>query len=357
MPPFYNAGINETYRKNLSEPLQLPKSLSPAAKDILAKLLTREPELRLGFNGVSEIKAHPFFNDIDWEKLARRECIPPFKPQHSIALFKEERDPPPLDMNEVISWWPASLPDPEPDPKVPSRSSRLHKRKPTKNQLLQQQFIRKQRRILGRESHEEISEDPDLAQNFEEIPVKHNVWHIRGDPIPPVGSASHQRLLNPYIYPCPSIKDDDGWEIVGNENWELVWVNEDQAFHFYNRFTNRKEEITISDYRKRYNSIIHSSSRKLTGDSISDNTYNPALNQSPSQAAKHDALEAILKANYKHVVPQLLQNYGMDLNIYLFLPEVTPLYHETELEDVQLVKMFLDEGADPNTRRHGSAVA
>lgn len=55
-----------------------------------------------------------------------------------------------------------------------------------------------------------------------------------------------------------------------------------------------------------------------------------------------------MKANYKHLVPQLLQNYGMDLNIYLFLPEVTPLYHATESEDVQLVKMFLNEGANPN---------
>lgn len=91
LPPFYDTGVNEVCRKILSQSLQLPESLSPAAKDILAKLLTREPDQRLGAKGVSEIKAHPFFNDIDWEMLAQREYMPPIKPKHPIMLFQEER--------------------------------------------------------------------------------------------------------------------------------------------------------------------------------------------------------------------------------------------------------------------------
>lgn len=187
-----------------------------------------------------------------------------------------------------------------------------------------------------------------MAQNSEKIVVKPNVWHFKGGPVPPVSFASHERLTNPYIYPYPSIKEDDGWEVVENEDWELVWASGSQAFHPYNRFTNAKEEITTPDYRKRYDSTVRSTAHQPTSDSKTDDTHNAALNQPPSQAAKHDALEAILKANYKHLVPQLLQNYGMDLNIRLFKPMVTPLYHATELEDVQLAKMFLSKGADPN---------
>jgi hypothetical protein len=26
---------------------------------------------------LQDIKDHPFFKDVDWEKLARRECLPP----------------------------------------------------------------------------------------------------------------------------------------------------------------------------------------------------------------------------------------------------------------------------------------
>ncbi len=82
LPPFYDENTNEMYRKILSEPLHFPSSdiVPAAAKDLLTKLLERKPELRLGANGASEIKAHPFFNSIDWRKLLQRKYEPTFKP-------------------------------------------------------------------------------------------------------------------------------------------------------------------------------------------------------------------------------------------------------------------------------------
>jgi serum/glucocorticoid-regulated kinase 2 len=55
-------------------------AVPPEAKDILTKLLDRNPAERLGANGAAEIKSHPFFHGIDWSKLLRREYEPVFKP-------------------------------------------------------------------------------------------------------------------------------------------------------------------------------------------------------------------------------------------------------------------------------------
>lgn len=95
LPPFYDENTNEMYRKILSEPLHFPGPdiVPPAAKDILTKLLNRKPEQRLGANGASEIKAHPFFHSIDWRKLLHRKYEPTFKPNVvctlSVLVMKE----------------------------------------------------------------------------------------------------------------------------------------------------------------------------------------------------------------------------------------------------------------------------
>ncbi|KAH8680621.1 kinase-like domain-containing protein [Xylariales sp. PMI_506] len=91
LPPFYDENTNEMYRKILSEPLHFPgpEIVPPAAKDLLTKLLNRNPEERLGVNGSAEIKAHPFFHAIDWRKLLQRKYEPTFKPSVADALDTE----------------------------------------------------------------------------------------------------------------------------------------------------------------------------------------------------------------------------------------------------------------------------
>lgn len=82
LPPFYDENTNEMYRKILQEPLHFPglDIVPAAAKDLLTKLLDRNPERRLGANGSAEIKAHHFFANIDWRKLLQRKYEPSFKP-------------------------------------------------------------------------------------------------------------------------------------------------------------------------------------------------------------------------------------------------------------------------------------
>lgn len=43
-------------------------------------MLQRDPTKRLGYNGFDEIKNHPWFKDINWEALYKKEVIPPFRP-------------------------------------------------------------------------------------------------------------------------------------------------------------------------------------------------------------------------------------------------------------------------------------
>ncbi|KAF2484822.1 kinase-like domain-containing protein [Neohortaea acidophila] len=96
LPPFYDENTNEMYRKILAEPLHFPgpEIVPPAARDLLTKLLDRDASRRLGTNGASEIKAHPFFHQIDWRKLLDRKYEPTFKPsvvdERDTANFDKE---------------------------------------------------------------------------------------------------------------------------------------------------------------------------------------------------------------------------------------------------------------------------
>ncbi|KXX76721.1 Serine/threonine-protein kinase psk1 [Madurella mycetomatis] len=63
--------------------LVLPYFLGPDAKDLLTRLLRKDPTKRLGYNmpkDLATIKKHRFFRKIDWAKLAARELEPPIQP-------------------------------------------------------------------------------------------------------------------------------------------------------------------------------------------------------------------------------------------------------------------------------------
>ena len=86
LPPFYDEDVNVMYRKILNDPLVFPPGFDATTKDLITKLLVRDPTKRLGFQGVSTIKTHPFFKDIDWNKLNSKGYIPPYKPQVKDSL-------------------------------------------------------------------------------------------------------------------------------------------------------------------------------------------------------------------------------------------------------------------------------
>ncbi|XP_027722484.1 ribosomal protein S6 kinase alpha-3 isoform X3 [Vombatus ursinus] len=80
--PFQGKDRKETMTMILKAKLGMPQFLSPEAQSLLRMLFKRNPANRLGAgpDGVEEIKRHSFFSTIDWNKLYRREILPPFKP-------------------------------------------------------------------------------------------------------------------------------------------------------------------------------------------------------------------------------------------------------------------------------------
>ena len=94
LPPFYSENQNEMYQKIVSQPLRFPDPssdsiiLSEPVKDILKRLLDRDPTRRLGVKGTDEVKKHPFFATIDWDKLLRKQIPAPFRPNVVCRLNK-----------------------------------------------------------------------------------------------------------------------------------------------------------------------------------------------------------------------------------------------------------------------------
>ena len=55
--------------------------IKDSSKDLILKLLVVNPEYRLGFNSIDDIKKHDFFKGIDFNKVFEKKEIPPFIPQ------------------------------------------------------------------------------------------------------------------------------------------------------------------------------------------------------------------------------------------------------------------------------------
>ncbi|KAM7538506.1 hypothetical protein Aperf_G00000074112 [Anoplocephala perfoliata] len=80
--PFYSNEHEILFELILQENVKVPENLSQVARDILIRLLMKDPAERLGGGkaDVIEVMMHPFFESISWEKLIRKDVTPPWKP-------------------------------------------------------------------------------------------------------------------------------------------------------------------------------------------------------------------------------------------------------------------------------------
>lgn len=81
------AGINrKEYKERLLSTLvqvnsnDKPSDWSEESRDIINSLLQRKENMRLGSKGSQSVKDHPWFKDIEWDKLLQQNLTPPFIP-------------------------------------------------------------------------------------------------------------------------------------------------------------------------------------------------------------------------------------------------------------------------------------
>ncbi|KAG6833905.1 hypothetical protein H0H87_007916 [Tephrocybe sp. NHM501043] len=82
LPPFHADAPEKVFENILSGHIEWHEDwidFSEEARDFMRSLMTLDPSERLGANGAEEVKAHPFFEGIEWDKVTTTEAA--FIPQ------------------------------------------------------------------------------------------------------------------------------------------------------------------------------------------------------------------------------------------------------------------------------------
>lgn len=79
---------------NIEWPTDEDWPLPKEPKDLITKLLQRNPKERLGTGGAMEVKSHPFLNDVCWEDLLRQKAgfVPQLENEEDTSYFDTRQD-------------------------------------------------------------------------------------------------------------------------------------------------------------------------------------------------------------------------------------------------------------------------
>lgn len=90
--PFFCMSNEKMFERILNTKVKIPGHFSPACKNLVLRLLEKNPEIRLGSeNGAIDLKNHAFFKGICWDNVLRKTLTPPLpefnkRPNESIPV-------------------------------------------------------------------------------------------------------------------------------------------------------------------------------------------------------------------------------------------------------------------------------
>lgn len=79
LPPHYDQDVQKMYQTIKLEEVRFPSRVSENAKSLLIGLLKKDVKERL--RDPNEIRAHPFFKDINFDDVLEKKIKPPFVPE------------------------------------------------------------------------------------------------------------------------------------------------------------------------------------------------------------------------------------------------------------------------------------
>lgn len=90
LTPFFSKNIRVMYHKILNAEIEFPSYVSEKARDLILRLLERDPSVRLKSEGV---RSHLFFEDVDWDSVEAKKITPKWKPNVSSEHDLNQIDP------------------------------------------------------------------------------------------------------------------------------------------------------------------------------------------------------------------------------------------------------------------------
>lgn len=110
-PPFYSVNREQMFKNIENAKVRVPTRVSAIAKNLIKNLLKKDADKRLGsVRDAEEVKSHPFFAEVDWNEVMKKERNGPLLPKNRInpgfvpKFHMKEKPPEESDLRYLSNW-------------------------------------------------------------------------------------------------------------------------------------------------------------------------------------------------------------------------------------------------------------